>query len=203
MEQKDLEELNILFEKESVSRSDIGDFSPGFVNTYLNALLVNKSDPEASVTDIVRALFSKLSPQSAAGPGSIDLVEDTLDQGKIGVEIKKYLEYDPFKKILIPTDINPYINTKKSIALKEQIFKYCKADFDYIILTNLKKWYIYDPAYCNTKRKTKPFIELDLNNIYKYLNSGFTIDKIRRVQNYSTKIDLGDAFYNELCIVDY
>lgn len=198
MEQKELEEFYSLLDREYIERSDIGTFSSDLINNYLKALLTHKSDPEASVSEIIRSLFTNLSPQATAGPGSIDFIEDTVDNGKIGIEIKKYLEYDTKRKVITPNEINPYINTKKSLALKDQIYKYCKGDFDYIILTNLKKWYFYDPISCTTRRKTKPFAELSFNDLNRNFNTGFTINKIRRIQSESSKIDMGDDFFEDL-----
>jgi hypothetical protein len=195
----DINEFLQLFSKGSVSSRDIAAFGSNIVQRYLRSLLIEKSDPEAALAEAFASLFQTLAPQAAAGLGSIDYVVETADQGKLGVELKKCLQYDAQRNVLVPTSLNPYLNTKNSWEIKDQVFRYSRSgNFTYIVLTNLKSWYFYDPTYCTTVRKTKPFFELPLNECYRRFGKGFSIDGIGRLQRESSRIDLGDRFYADL-----
>ena len=201
VDETDISDFQDAFSKQSIETNAINSYSSALLKTYLMSLYVQRSDPEAALSEAFRAIFQADAPQpqAAAGEGSIDYAIETRDHGRIGIELKKYFEYDQQRSAVATTTINPYLNTASSLQLKDQIFRYAgSGTFEYIILTNLKSWFFYNPAYCTTLRKTKPFCEIHLDDAFRRFRTGFLIDGIRRLQRDSSRIDLGDRFYADL-----
>jgi len=195
-----LQDLDKSFKREAVGPGEINDFASKSFRHYLRSIIIQRSDPEAALQEVLKAIFDAddFNPQAGTGAGSIDFVVETADQGRLGIELKKYLEYDTRRRVLVQSTINPYLNTRSSWQIKSQIYRYARHDFEYLVLTNLRDWYYYDPSQCTTRRKTKPFCELSLEETYCRFGNGFLIDGIRRLQTESSKIDLGDKFFEEL-----
>jgi len=96
-----LKDIDESFARVAITLADFDNFSSREFRRYLKSIMISRSDPEAALSALFTTLFDSDHPipQAGAGTGSIDYVIETRDQGKIGVELKKYLEYDTHRRI--------------------------------------------------------------------------------------------------------
>jgi hypothetical protein len=153
----------------------------------LRDLITIKSDPEAAIVRAFQKLFItvRLSDQVQAGHGSADFMITTKENNNIILEFKKYLYYDRHDRTLKHYNLNPFLNTKEMMNIKEQIFEYLddpNATWRYLVLTNMQDWYFYSRSDLTTKRKLKPFAVKTLKEVFDRFGDEFTVLDLERLE---------------------
>jgi type I restriction-modification system DNA methylase subunit len=175
------------------------------VKSYIKSL-VSRSKPESALREIFfspnavlsKHLFGDVTPEARRWFGFIDYLVNREGYISIGLEIKPLFEAE-FEKIKSGEIIKRLKQVKLSYEdYKSQIRKYLGRRGEFVILTNLKEWYLFSKTQ-SFDEKCEPFAKLDLFEFLKEFEEIENLwEYLERKEEQEIKETLDKKFFSSL-----
>lgn len=200
-------DLQILFGRDEIKSEEIDailkQMESEEAKSYINSL--REAKPETALSDaffagrsiLKKYLFETATPEAIVGDGFIDFKVKAFGEKVILVELKPLFE-SKTRKVKAGRELVSLKQTElKPENHKEQILKYIHGGGEYIVLTNLKKWFFFNKSV--TAAEFEPFASADLMEFHKEFEVERNLwDYLTRLDKRSIREDLDALFFRSL-----
>jgi len=201
------DDLKKLFDKDEIPAADIDEFIRNLqsseVKSYITSLKQG-AKPESALREaffagqslLSRYLASEMSPEVNTGEGFVDYKIQS-DSRFVMLELKPLFEAHTRDSKSGKELVKLKSNRLKWETHESQILKYLKTGGEFVVLTDLKKWYFFDDT--ATKENCKPFAEVDFLSLEKDFAMVENFYRVIERYKYASLVeDLDQVFFDDL-----